>query len=139
MKSRLHVLGLVLFAVSLFYNAVVWGGVADLGDVGTALSDSAHREAPLATTYIAIGSVIDRIMPSLRAFGASRLRDALGDGFDRLRANPQIGMDLALGSTSLNATHRVLKGMYWSTPVFLLFALLFWARRPKHLRTLGSR
>jgi hypothetical protein len=135
MKSYLHVLAIVLFVASLLYNVIVWGGVRALPEVGTALADSAHREAPLAATYIAIGGIVDSAMPSLGAFGSARLTDALGDGFEQIRADPAVAMDVTFGTT-WNAMHRWLKTMYWSTPVFLLMALVLWVRRPKQVRVL---
>ena len=135
MKSRVHVLSLVLFAASLLYNAVVWGGTHYLGEIGTAIIESAQREAPLAATYIAAGGVIDRAMPSLGEFGASRLTDALSPGFEQIRTDPATGMAVVFGPT-LNASHTWLRTMYWSTPVFLLLAAVSWARRPKQVTTL---
>ncbi len=135
MRSRVHVLSLVLFAASLLYNAVVWGGTHYLAEVGTAMIDSARRESPLAATYIAIGSVIDRAMPSLGEFGASRLTDALAPGFEQVRADPATGMAIVFGST-WNVSHTWLKTMYWSTPVFLLLAVVSWVRRPRQVRVL---
>ena len=135
MRSRVHVLSLVLFAVSLLYNAIVWGGVHSLAEVGQAIADSAQREAPLAATYIAAGGVIDRAVPSLGDFGASRLTDALSPGFAQVRADPATGMAIVFGTT-WNMSHTWLKTMYWSTPVFLLLACVSWARRPKQVRSL---
>ena len=135
MKSYLHVLAIVLFIASLLYNVIVWGGVRAVPEVGTALADSAQREAPLAATYIAIGDVVDSAIPSLGAFGSARLTDALADAFEQIHADPAVAMDVAFGTTR-NAMHRWLKTMYWSTPVFLLMALVFWVRRPKQVRVL---
>jgi hypothetical protein len=135
MRSRVHGLSLVLFAASLLYNAVVWGGVRYLGEIGNGIAEAAQRESPLAATYIAIGGVIDRAIPALGEFGASRLTDALGPGFEQVRADPATGMAIVFGTT-WNASHSWLKTMYWSTPVFLLLAVISWARRPKQVTTL---
>jgi hypothetical protein len=135
MRSRVHVLSLVLFAASLLYNAVVWGGTHYLGEIGTAMIESAQREAPLAATWIAIGGVIDRALPSLGEFGASRLTEALSPGFEQVRADPATGMAIVFGP-AWNVSHTWLKTMYWSTPVFLVLACISWARRPKQVRTL---
>lgn len=135
MRTRVHVLSLVLFAASLLYNAVVWGGTYYLGDVGNAMIESAHREAPLAATWIAIGGVVDRAVPALGEFGASRLTEALGPGFEQVRADPATGMAIVFGST-WNGSHTWLRTMYWSTPVFLLLACVSWARRPKQVKSL---
>ena len=135
MRSRVHVLSLVLFAASLLYNTVVWGGAYYLAEIGTAIIESAQREAPLAATYIAVGGVIDRALPSLGEFGASRLTEALGPGFEQIRADPATGMAIVFGAT-LNVSHTWLRTMYWSTPVFLLLAAVSWVRRPKQVRVL---
>jgi hypothetical protein len=135
MKSRLHVIALVLFVASLLYNVIVWGGVRTLGDVGVAISDSARREAPLAATYIAAGNIIDAAVPSLGEFGGARLASALGDAFASIRTTPGVAMDLVFGP-ALNASHTWLRTTYWATPVLLLIAVITWVRRPKPVRLL---
>jgi hypothetical protein len=135
LKNRLHVIALVLFVSSLLYDVVVWGGVRALGDIGVAITESARREAPLAATYIAVGQVVDGAMPSLGEFGGERLADALGGGFERIRDDPAIAMDLTFGST-LNASHTWLRTMYWAPPALLLLTFVLWVRRPKPVRVL---
>ncbi len=73
MKNQLHVIAIVLFAICFLYDIVVWGGVPTLPGVGTFIADSAHRETPLATTYIAIGTPLDAAMPSLGDYANLRL------------------------------------------------------------------
>jgi hypothetical protein len=135
MKNRLHVIALVLFVLCFLYDIVVWGGVHSLPDVGSAIAESARREAPLAATYIAIGSIVDSALPSLAAFGSARLADAFGDGFERIRADPTVAMDLIF-SSSWNAAHSWIKLMYWATPILLLLAVILWVRRPRQVRVL---
>ena len=130
MRTRVHVLSLVLFAVSLLYNAVVWGGVPTLPKVGAYIADSAHREAPLATTYIAIGAPLDEAVPSLGEYANARLTDALSDGFVQIREDPTVAIDLIFGAT-WNPMHRWIKAMYWGAPVMLLVTTVLWFRRPK--------
>ena len=135
MKFRLHVIAVVLFAICFFYDLVVWGGVSALPDVGEGIADSARREAPLAATYIAIGDVLDSAVPSLRDYGSARLTDAFSEGFERIRADPTVAMDLLFGP-SWNATHSWIKTAYWAAPVLLLIALILWVRRPKKISLL---
>ena len=130
MKSQLHVIAMVLFAICFLYDIVVWGGVSTLPRVGAGIADSARREAPLATTYIAIGSPLDEAMPSLGDYANARLTEAFGDGFDRMREDPAVAMDLIFSST-WNATHRLIKAMYWGAPIMLLVSAILWVRRPK--------
>lgn len=135
MKFRLHVVALVLFALCFFYDIVVWGAVSALPEIGDGIADSARREAPLATTYIAIGDMLDSAIPALRDYGSARLTDAFSEGFERIRADPTVAMDLLFGP-SWNATHTGIKTAYWAAPVLLLIALVLWVRRPKKVSLL---
>lgn len=130
MKSQLHVIAMVLFAICFLYDIVVWGGVPALPKVGPFIADSAHREAPLATTYIAIGSPLDEAMPSLGDYASARLTEGLSDGFEQIKEDPTVAMDLIFGPT-WNATHRLIKAMYWGAPIMLLVSAILWVRRPK--------
>jgi hypothetical protein len=130
MKSQLHVISMVLFAICFLYDIVVWGGVPTLPHVGAYIAESAHREAPLATTYIAIGSPLDEAMPSLADYANARLTEGFSEGFDRIREDPTVAMDLIFGTT-WNPTHRLIKTMYWGAPVMLLATAILWIRRPK--------
>ena len=72
MKSQLHAIAMVLFAICFLYDIVVWGGVTSLPGVGPGIADSARRDAPLATTYIAIGTPLDEALPSLGDYATAR-------------------------------------------------------------------
>lgn len=135
MKSQLHVIALVLFAICFLYDIVVWGGVPALPHVGAGIADSAHREAPLAATYIAIGTPLDEAMPSLGDYATARLTEAFSEGFDRIRNDPTAAMDLIFSST-WNPTHRWIKAMYWGAPIMLLVTAVLWFRRPKPVHAL---
>ena len=69
MKRNLHVIALVLFLLSFGYNLLVWGAAPLVPEVGDAIANSARREAPLAATYIALGSPIDAAVPAFKASG----------------------------------------------------------------------
>ena len=130
MKSRLHLIALFLFALCFLYDLVVWGSVESVPEVGAGIADSARREAPLAATYIALGGMLDSAVPSLQQFGSYRITDAFHDGFERIRADSTVAMDLIFGTT-WNATHSWIKTMYWAAPILLLITLVLWIRRPK--------
>lgn len=132
---KIHVVALVLFVLCFSYDIVVWGGVEALPDVGPGIADSARREAPLAATYIAIGELVDSAVPPLRDYGSARLSDALSEGFERIRADPTVAMDLIFGA-SWNVTHSWLKTAYWAAPVLLLVTVVLWVRRPKKISVL---
>ena len=138
MKRRLHLFALAFAGITLLYDFVVWGALPLLPEVGASIAESAAREAPIASTYVAIGSRIDAAIPALQAFGQQRLVDALGEGFERIRNDSTVAMDLIF-NTSWNASHSWLKTVYWAPLVFLLLAAVLWSRRPKQIRTLGRR
>jgi len=135
MKSQLHVIAMVLFAICFLYDIVVWGGVPALPKVGGHIADSAHREAPIAATYIALGSPLDAAAPSLGDYAYAVLTEGFSEGFDRIREDPTVAMDLIF-STTWNPTHRWIKAMYWGAPVMLLVTTILWFRRPKAVHAL---
>lgn len=136
MKRNLHVIALVLFLLTLGYNLLVWGAAPLLPEVGDAIAGSARREAPLAATYVMLGSPIDAAVPALQAFGEQRLTSALGEGFERIRADSTVAMDLIF-STTWNVQHRWLKTLYWLTPLLLLATVVLWIRRPRKVQAFG--
>jgi hypothetical protein len=138
MKRHLHLIALGLFVLSLLYDIVVWGALPRLPGVGAAIVDSAHREAPLATTYIELGRGLDGALAPLQAFGERRLTDALGEGFARIGEDPTVAMDLIF-NTTWNLQHRWIKTMYWAAPLLLLVTVLLWLRKPRQVRSFGRR
>lgn len=138
MKHRLYLIALALFTVCLLYNIVVWGALPLLPEVGASIAGSASREAPLASTYIALGRNLDAAIPTLQAFGERRLTAALGEGFTRIRGDATVAMDLIF-NTTWNARHRWLKTMYWAPLWLLLLAAVLWVRRSKPVRTFAKR
>ena len=138
MRPRLYVIGLVLFVVAFVYDIVVWGALPAVPDVGADMAQSAHREAPLASAYMLLGSRLDAAIVPLQSFGVARLTEAFGEGFDRIRDDPGVAMDLIF-NTNWNFTHRWLKTLYWAPPLLLVLTVLLYLMRPKQVRTLGRR
>ncbi|MBN8482457.1 MAG: hypothetical protein J0L88_12815 [Xanthomonadales bacterium] len=138
MRRRLHLVAVILFLAVLVFDLVVWGAVPGLPEVGESIARSARSEAPLATTFITLGAILDGAVPALERFGAGLFTDALADAFPRIVENPNLAMDLVF-STRLNATHGWLKLLYWAAPVLLLASLLLWVRKPKKVSLIGRR
>ena len=138
MKRRLHQIALALFVLSLLYNLVVWGALPRVPDAGRQIADSAYREAPLAATYIGLGSLIDGVVPALQAFGERRVTEAFGEGFERIHNDETVAMDLILHG-AWNAQHRWIKTMYWMPPLLLVLTVILWLRRPRAVRALSRR
>ncbi len=138
MRRRLHLVTVILFVLVLLFNLVVWGAVPGLPEVGESIARSARSEAPIATTFIALGSILDGAVPAFERFGSALLTDALGEAFAQIVENPNLAMDLVF-STRLNATHGWLKLMYWAAPVLLVLSLVLWVRKPKKVSLIGRR
>lgn len=138
MRKRLHLIATILFFAVFLFDLVVWGAVPGLADAGAAIERSAGNEAPLATTYITLGAMLDGAVPALERFGAGVLTDALGELFPRIVESPPLAMDLIF-STRLNGTHGWLKTLYWGAPVLLVLSLLLWVRKPKKVSLMGRR
>lgn len=138
MKRHLHWWVTVLFAWALLYDLVVWGGAANIPDIGDKLQASAQRQALFAHIYMSGGSALDDAVPVLADWGRIRAETALSPGFERIREDPLVAMDLIFSNT-WNATQGTLKFAYWAAPALGLLALFFWARRPRKVSLIGRR
>jgi hypothetical protein len=107
-------------------------------DVGPDIVASANREAPLAATYILLGTPLDTALPPLQAFGVDRLTAAFSEGFPRIQADSTVAIDLIF-NTTWNLQHRWLKFAYWLPPLLLLLTALLWWRRPRKVSTFSRR
>jgi len=136
MKRSLPIVATILFVLSLAYDLIVWGAVPAVPDVGEAIAASARREALLASTYIALGSPLDSAVPALQAFGEERVVAAFGEGFERIRVDSTVAMDLIF-SSRWNAMHAWLKTVYWWPPILLVLSALLWWRRPRKVHSFG--
>lgn len=137
-KIRGWAVALALLLWSAAFNLIVWGAVPSLPEVGPQIAASAHREAPLATTYIVLGTPLDDAVPALRSYGADWLEQAWSEGFPRIAEDGRVAMDLITGTT-WNGAHRWLQFVYWLPPLLLPVFLLFWIRRPRQIRMMGAR
>lgn len=138
MRRHLHWWISLLFLLVLAYNFIVWGAAVHLPEVGAHLQGSAQREAPLTYFYMRVGSVLDTAVPVLDDWGGRHAEAALSEGFPRIKQDPMVSMDLVFSQT-WNAQHALLKVSHWAAPALAVVALVFWLRRPKKVRMLGSR
>jgi hypothetical protein len=136
MKKRMHWWFLLLFVWALAYDLIVWGAAARLPEIGDKLKLSAHRNAWLATMYMAGGDALVAAVPVLEGWGADRAQRALSEGFPRIKDDPNVGMDLIFSQT-WNSSHATLKFAYWAAPVLGLITLILFSRRPKKIHMMG--
>jgi hypothetical protein len=138
MLRKLPIIGFVLFAVVFLFDLVVYGGLALLPDIGPIVQRSALREAPLALSYMSLGSWLDEKVPALGAWGSNYAQEALQEGFERIRHDPSVAMDLIF-SNNWNSKHSWIKFCHWAAPALFIVSLILWARRPKTVRMMGGR
>lgn len=139
MKRFVHWYVILLFLLVLGYDFVVWGGASRLpDDVGRHLLNSAQREGPLVYFYMRVGGVLDEAVPALGDWGVRAASAALSEGFPRIQQDPAVAMDLVFSQT-WNTHHAVLKFCHWAAPALAILSLVFWLRRPKKVRMMGTR
>ena len=138
MRKYWHWVFTLLFVWALAYDLAVWGAAANLPDIGGALRSSAQRQALLAHIYMSAGAELDAALPVMADWGGQRAQTALAPGFERIKEDPMVSMDLIF-SNSWNSTHIMLKYMYWAAPLFGIIALVLWSRRPKKVSLMGRR
>lgn len=138
MKKHLYPWIALLFVLALGFDLIVWGAAARLPEIGPKLLLSAQREAPLVDFYMRVGSVVDAAVPMLDGWGSAYAKGALSEGFDRIKGDPSVAMDLIF-SQSWNTHHALLKFLDWAAPALGVLALVLWIRRPKKVSLMGSR
>jgi hypothetical protein len=138
MRRHLHTIALILFVLVFLFDLVLWGTVPGLPDVGTSIERSAHAEAVLASLYLALGVPLDAAVGALHSLGTGIMTAGLSPGFERILAEPHVAMDLIF-SSSFNATHGLIKWLYWAAPVLLVLYVLLWIMRPKQVAFIKKR
>jgi hypothetical protein len=138
MRRKLPIIGFVLFALVFLFDLVVYGGLAEIPEIGPIVQRAAVREAPLVLSYMTLGSWLDEKIPALGVWGESYAMEALQEGFERIRHDPTVAIDLIF-SNSWNSKHGWIKFYHWAAPVLLILSLILWARRPKVVRMMGGR
>lgn len=138
MRKYLHLIATALFVLALLWQCLFWGGASTLPDTGPIVRRSALREAPLVAGLLVVGELLGKTVPALGDLGRGWADKALGAVAERLKADPDVAMDLIFGE-SLNSTQRIATRGVYALPVLLLLAVIAWLRRPCQVRMLGSK
>lgn len=138
MRRHLHIIALILFVLVFLFDLILWGAVPDLPEVGAAIEASANREAVLASLYLALGVPLDAAVGAFHGMGGAIMTSGLSPGFEQIIAEPNVAMDLIF-SASFNATHSLIKGLYWAAPMLLVLYVVLWLLRPKQVTTIKRR
>lgn len=138
MRKYLHLIATALFVLALLWQCLFWGGASTLPDIGASVRRSALREAPLVAGLMIGGETLAKAVPSLGDLGRDWAGPALQPAAERLKADPDVAMDLLFGE-SLSPSQRLATRGVYALPVLLLLAILAWMRRPRQVRMLGSK
>lgn len=125
MKGKLHLVAAVLFALTLFYDLFLWGGLARTPALGYLVTQGTQREVSLAGIYVPLGRMLVDNTGMARAAGEfAQARFASLEA--RLLANPAAAMDTLISNLPSNV--RV---AYYGAPILLLVTAFLWWRRPR--------
>ncbi|SRR5579883_419432 len=136
MRFRYYILFGVLFLFCLLLDATTFGGLAQEAQIGAAVARTARAEAPLAHTYIVLGTPMAGV-PWLREAGQSIADAAFGDSYPAIQATPDAAIDL-LFSASLGPLRALLMLCYWGAPLLLLLTILAWLFRTRETHLIKS-
>ena len=138
MRKHLHKIALFLFLLAFLVNLMIWGAVPDLPDIGEHMVNSAHAEAILASTYIALGTPLDAVVGLLHGIGTSWMTQATTPMLEQILSEPNLAMDLTL-SGSANGALGWVRTFYWAPPILLVIFLILWATKPKVVSLIRKR
>ena len=133
MRNRLHVILGVLFVLALLFDVYLWGGLSKTPSMGGIVSDASAREVSLAGIYVPIGQqLLD--LTGLGRSASEFAQQAFAKVEPRLLANPAAAMEILVSDMPTGVRFA-----YHGAPLLLLaFLVAFW-RRPRVVRSMGTR
>jgi hypothetical protein len=137
MRIRWYVLFGIFFLLFLLIDALSFGALAQEKGVGPAVASAAAAEAPIAHTYILLGTMPISYVPALRAVGGAMADAAFGDSYAAIEARPEAAIDL-LFSESRGPAATLFVLSYRGAPLLLLLTLLAWLFRTRQTHLIPS-
>lgn len=137
MRIRWYVLFGTFFLLFLLIDALTFGALAQQPRVGSAIAASADAEAPIAHTYIDLGTPLVASSPVLQDIGMAMADAAFGDSYAAVNATPAAAVDL-LFSESHGPLSALFMLIYWGAPLLLVCTLAAWLFRTRHTHLIKS-
>lgn len=137
MRTQRYVLFGIFFLFFLLIDALTFGALTGQPAVGPAIAATAEVEAPIAQTYIALGTPLVSRSPVLQAIGESMAGAAFGDSYAAIAARPGAAMDL-LFSESRGPLSALFMLSYWGAPLLLVLTLTAWIFRSRRTHLIKS-
>lgn len=137
MRIRWYALFGTFFLLSLLIDALTFAAMATQPVVGPALVSAADVEAPIAHTYIVLGTPLVASSPVLEDVGGAVAAAAFGASYGAIGNSPDAAMDL-LFSDSHGPLSALFLLSYWGAPLLLLLTLVAWVFRSRHAHLIKS-
>lgn len=137
MRIRWYTLFGIFFLLCLLIDALSFAALARESRTGQAIAASANAEAPIARTYIGLGTPLVASSPILQTVGAAMADAAFGDSYPAISARPEAAMDL-LFSESRGPLRALFMLSYWGAPLLLACTLLAWLLRTRQTHLIKS-
>jgi len=137
MRIRWYALFGVFFLLCLLVDALSFAALSREAKIGQAITASADAEAPIARTYIVLGTPLVSSSPILQTVGESMADAAFGDAYPAVSARPAAAIDL-LFSESRGPLQALFMLSYWGAPLLLACTLLAWMMRTRHTHLIKS-
>jgi hypothetical protein len=130
MRMRWYALFGTFFLLFLLIDALSFAALARQAGIGADIAAGAEAEAPVAHTYIALGTPLVASSPVLQDVGAAMADAAFGDSYDAIQGRPAAAIDL-LFSESHGPVAALFMLSYWGAPLLLLLTLAAWLFRTR--------
>lgn len=137
MRIRWYALFGIFFLLFLLIDALTFAGLAREPQLGTAIAASADAEAPIAHTYIDLGTPLVAASPVLQGIGMAMADAAFGDSYAAINATPAAAVDM-LFSESHGPLAALFMLSYWGAPLLLVCTLAAWLFRTRHTHLIKS-
>jgi len=137
MRIRWYTLFGIFFLLCLLIDALSFAALAREPGVGQAVSASANAEAPIARTYIGLGTPLVASSPVLQTVGEAMVDSAFGAAYPAISAQPDAAMDM-LFSESRGPLRELFMLSYWGAPLLLACTLLAWLLRTRQTHLIKS-
>jgi hypothetical protein len=130
MRMRWYALFGTFFLLFLLIDALSFAALARQPGIGADVAAGAEVEAPVAHTYIVLGTPLVTSSPVLQDVGEAMADAAFGDSYDAIEERPAAAIDL-LFSASHGPVAALFMLSYWGAPLLLVLTLAAWLFRTR--------
>lgn len=137
MRLRWYALFGIFFLLFLLIDTLSFAALAREQRIGPAIASAAAAEAPIAHTYIVLGTPPISHVPVLQTLGGAMADAAFGDSYAAIEARPGAAVEL-LFSESRGPLSSLFMISYWGAPLLLVLTLAAWLFRTRDTHLIKS-